>query len=79
MQHIAQPYDLQHTITVTVVSKPIFPIPVVPEPTDSSAPMVDVQDNQILVIFNVDGSAVDFHCKYFGQVKDFIFLAEDVK
>ena len=41
--------------------------------------MVYIQNDQILVIFNVDGPAVDLHGKYFRKVKDFVFLAEDIE
>ena len=68
MEHITQPDHLEHAITVTVVSVATFSAFVVPESSNTSTPVVNVEDYQILVIFNVDDFSIDFHGEEAWQV-----------
>ena len=68
MEHITQPNHLEHAITVAIVSIATFSAFVVPEASNTSTPVVNVEDDQIFVIFDVDDFSIYFHGEEAWQV-----------
>lgn len=46
---------------MAVVSITTFSAFIVPEIRDASAPVIDIEDDQVLIIFDIDLFAIDFH------------------
>lgn len=65
VQNISQTQHFQHAVTMRIFVQVLLRAGF-PQLSDSSAPVVDVQDNDVFVALDVDLSAVDLHSEYGG-------------
>lgn len=77
MQDIGQTNHLNHSIAERLSGEGLFGV-CFPEFSHSSAPVLDVQKDQILILLNVDLFIIDSHGKVLRQ-QGFILIFEQVK
>lgn len=66
MQHISQSNDLHHPITERLLLKPVLYVGF-PQFSDSTTPVLNVQQDQVLIIVDISLFVIHEHCEVFGK------------
>lgn len=76
VQHVSQADHLDHSVAETLLAE--VPLRVcLPQSGDSAAPVVDVEQDDVLVLFDADGDVVDGHGEETGESQTAVFEEVD--
>lgn len=75
MQHISQANHLNHPITKRLPVEGLFRISL-PEISNSSSPILNIQKDKILIFLNIDLSVIDSHREMFSKQRLILILKQ---